>query len=202
MMLGIVAFVGEHGPDPRHDGKGGQEQALEHQSVIDVGRRGRAGDRHAVADGRDVVLGAPLARSVGLGPVSSPPRLARTEQVSRIRVRIAAQHADQHGMNLRQHTDARPLLQMAAQGRAADLAGGRRQAAPRRAFPEELSQGGQHPNRCRSGMPTPSLRGGVRNRYCRNQVQNLSSNSNPAHSQRPEMGWACQSVQSGRLNPG
>src|SRR3712207_5422562 len=37
-----------------------------------------------------------LARSVGLGPVRSPPRLARTEQVSRIgvedQVGVAAQH--------------------------------------------------------------------------------------------------------------
>src|SRR4051812_28297727 len=59
MMLGIVAFVGEHGPDPRHDGEGGQEQPLEHQSVVDVGCGGRTGDGHAVAG--DVVLGAPLA---------------------------------------------------------------------------------------------------------------------------------------------
>jgi len=27
--LGIVAVVGDHGPDPSHHGKGGQEQALE-----------------------------------------------------------------------------------------------------------------------------------------------------------------------------
>src|SRR3954468_20209148 len=111
-----------------------------------------------------------LPRSVGLGPVRSPPRLARTEQVSRIRV--AAQHADQDGMNLRQHTDARPLLQMAAQGRTADLAGGRRQAAPRRAFPQELSQRGHYPNRCRSGMTTTLLlRWRTEIDDCRDQVQ-------------------------------
>src|SRR4051812_48164822 len=68
MMLGIVAFVGEHGPDPRHDGKGGQEQPLEYQSVVDVGCSGRTGDRHAVAPGRDVVLGAPLAPVSWVGP--------------------------------------------------------------------------------------------------------------------------------------
>src|SRR5215207_6347426 len=28
MMLGVVALIGEHRPDPRHDRKGGQEQAL------------------------------------------------------------------------------------------------------------------------------------------------------------------------------
>jgi len=68
MMFGIVALVGEHGPDPRHDGEGGQEQPLEHQSVVDVGRRGRAGDGHTVAPGRDVVLGAPLASVSRIGP--------------------------------------------------------------------------------------------------------------------------------------
>src|SRR4051812_25196914 len=78
MMLGIVAFVGEHGPDPRHDGEGGQEQPLEHQSVVDVGCGGRTGDGHAVArdvvtgDGHavagDVVLGAPLAPVSWVGP--------------------------------------------------------------------------------------------------------------------------------------
>src|SRR4051794_18009236 len=66
MMLGIVAFVGEHGPDPRHDGEGGQEQPLEHQSVVDVGCGGRTGDGHAVA--RDVVLGAPFAPVSWVGP--------------------------------------------------------------------------------------------------------------------------------------
>src|SRR3954452_14935060 len=84
MMLGIVAFVGEHGPDPRHDGEGGQEQPLEHQSVIDVRRGGRkATGTPSPAMG---YLVPRLPRSVGLGPVRSPPRLARTEHVSRIRV--------------------------------------------------------------------------------------------------------------------
>ena len=37
MMLGIIAFVREHGPDPGHDREGSQEQALEDQRVIDIG---------------------------------------------------------------------------------------------------------------------------------------------------------------------
>src|SRR3954452_11788655 len=170
MMFGIVALVGEHGPDPRHDGEGGQEQPLEHQSVIDVRRGGRTGDRHAGA--RDGVLGAPLASisRIGASQIATAlgPHRARIEDQGR----VAAQHADQDAMNLRQHTDARPLLQMAAQSRTADLAGGRRQAAPRRAFPEELSQRGHHPNRCRSGMTTTSLlRWRTEIDDCRNQVQ-------------------------------
>ena len=48
---------------------------------------------------------------------------------------------------------------MSAQGRAAGLAPRLHQAAPRRAFPKKLPQGGQHPNRRRSGMAwTPLLR--------------------------------------------
>src|SRR3954462_4637805 len=60
-------------------------------------------------------------------------------------------------MDLRQHAEGCPLLEMSAQGRTAELAGGRRQAAPRRPLPEKLAQGGHHPNRRRSGM-TPLLR--------------------------------------------
>ena len=172
MMLGIVAFIGEHGPDPRHDGEGGQEQPLEHQSVIDVGCGGRTGDRHAVAHGRDMVLGASLASISRIGASQIATALGPHRASIEDQGRVAAQHADQDGMNLRQHTDARPLLQMAAQGRTADLAGARRQAAPRRAFPEELSQRGHHPNRCRSGMTTTSLlRWRAEIDDCRDQVQ-------------------------------
>src|SRR3954454_1091642 len=60
-------------------------------------------------------------------------------------------------MDLRQHAEVCPLLEMSAQGRTADLAGGRRQAAPRRPLPEKLAQGGHHPNRRRSGMATTPL---------------------------------------------
>src|SRR4051812_32397219 len=75
-------------------------------------------------------------------------------------------------MNLRQYTGARPLLQMAAQGRTADLISGRFQTAPRRALSEKLTQGGQHPNRRRSGMAATLLRRGrAEIDNCRDEVQ-------------------------------
>src|ERR1700759_135691 len=79
MMLGVIAFVGEHRADPGHDREGGEEQALEDERVIDVGRGHGAGHRHAIPVHREWYLLPRLPRSVGLGPVSSPPRLARTE---------------------------------------------------------------------------------------------------------------------------
>src|SRR4051812_27989464 len=172
MMFGIVAFVGEHGADPRHDGKSGQEQPLEHQSVIDVRRGGHAGDGHAVTHSRDVVFGAPFAPVSWIGPsqVTAPlgPHRAGIEDQGR----IAPQHADQDGMNLRQYTGARPLLEMAAQGRTADPARGGLQTAPRCAFPEKLPQSGQHSNCRRSGMAaTPLLRWRAEIDDRRDQVQ-------------------------------
>jgi|1186.fasta_scaffold191877_1 hypothetical protein len=75
MMLSVIVLVREPGPDAGRDGKGGREQPLERQGVIDIRRRDRAGDRHAVASGRDVMYLVPrLPRSVGLGPVRSSPR--------------------------------------------------------------------------------------------------------------------------------
>ena len=38
VALGVIPFVREHGPDARHDGEGGQEQPLEEERVVDVGR--------------------------------------------------------------------------------------------------------------------------------------------------------------------
>src|SRR3954464_1262870 len=38
MTLGVIPFVREHGPDAGHDREGGQEQALENERVVDVGR--------------------------------------------------------------------------------------------------------------------------------------------------------------------
>ena len=78
VLLGVVPFVREHGPDPGHDGEGGQEQALEQERAVDVGRRGRAGgDRHAITGPRVRWYLVPrLPRSVGLGPRRSPPRRA------------------------------------------------------------------------------------------------------------------------------
>src|SRR3954464_3519602 len=75
-------------------------------------------------------------------------------------------------MDLRQHAEVCPLLEMSAQGRTAELAGGRRQTAPRRALPEKLAQGGHHPNRRRSGMATTLLRRGrAEIDNCRDEVQ-------------------------------
>ncbi len=65
-----------------------------------------------------------LPRSVGLDPVRSPPRLARTEQLSRIKVsaanaprfgEVAAQHGHEQGVHLAQQARARPALEGAAQ---------------------------------------------------------------------------------------
>ena len=62
-----------------------------------------------------------LPRSVGFGPVSSPPRLARTEQLSTTTSHVAAsgagaRHADEDGMDPAQHRRRVPLVQAAAQG--------------------------------------------------------------------------------------
>jgi hypothetical protein len=89
---------GAHGPDTGHDCEGGQEQPLEEERVIDIGRRGEAGDRHAVPVGRDVVLGAPFAAvaRVGAGAIATalgPHRAGIEDQVG-----MAAPHTDQQGM--------------------------------------------------------------------------------------------------------
>src|SRR4051812_4277034 len=85
MVLGVIAFVGEHGPDPGHYGKGGQKQPLEDERVVDVGGRCTHATGTPSPSTATLYFVPRLARSVGLGPVRSPPRLARTEQVSRIR---------------------------------------------------------------------------------------------------------------------
>jgi hypothetical protein len=61
------ALVGEHGPDPGHDGEGGQEQTLEQDRVVDVGTGGGTGDRYAIAGSGEMVLAALLATVCGLG---------------------------------------------------------------------------------------------------------------------------------------
>ena len=63
----VIALVREHGPDLGHDGEGGQEQALEQHRIVDVGRRGRAGYRHAITGHCDMVLGPALAAVGGVG---------------------------------------------------------------------------------------------------------------------------------------
>src|SRR4051812_37632637 len=115
---------------------------------------------------------------IGSGQITAPlgPHRAGVEDQRR----IAAQHADQDGMNLRQYTGARPLLQMAAQGRTADLISGRFQTAPRRALSEKLTQGGQHPNRRRSGMAATLLGGGREKiNNCRDELKNQKTHPLP-----------------------
>src|ERR1700761_1332065 len=85
MMLGVIAVVGEHRADPGHDRKGGQEQALEDERVVTVAAVTVQATGTPSSSVAIWYLVPRLARSVGLGPVRSPPRLARTEQVSRIR---------------------------------------------------------------------------------------------------------------------
>jgi hypothetical protein len=84
MRFGVIPFVREHGADAGHNGEGGQEQALEDEGVVDVGGCRNAGDGVPFPVTATWYLVPRLPRSVGLGPVSSPPRLARTEQLSTI----------------------------------------------------------------------------------------------------------------------
>ena len=71
------------GADAGHDRKGSEEKPLEDEGVVDVGcGHGRRPPARRPRRSRCGTWAA--ARSVGFGPVRSPPRLARTEQVSRI----------------------------------------------------------------------------------------------------------------------
>jgi hypothetical protein len=144
--LGIVALVAEHGADPGHDREGTQEQALEQDRVVDVGRGGGAGHRHAVPVHRDMVLGAPLApiRRVRAGEVAAA--FGAHGACIEDQVGMAAQHADQQGVHLRQQARPRPPHQAAAQGRAAGLVLGGDQAAPWRALAQEAPQRRHHPD--------------------------------------------------------
>jgi hypothetical protein len=108
MALGVVAFVGEHGPDAGHDGEGSEEQPLEDERVVDVGRCGGARDRHAVPGDRDVILGAPFGPVRQIGPGESAAALGADRAAVQDQVRVAPQHADQQGMDLRQHAEPRP----------------------------------------------------------------------------------------------
>ena len=85
MVFGVVFFIREHGADAGHNREGGQEQPLEDKRVVDICRGGNAGDWHADPSVAIWYLVPLLPRSVGLGPVRSPPRLARTEQLSTFR---------------------------------------------------------------------------------------------------------------------
>jgi hypothetical protein len=49
MTFGVISLIDKHSPEPRHHGRGAQEQPLEREHVANVRRRCRAGDRHTVA---------------------------------------------------------------------------------------------------------------------------------------------------------
>src|SRR4051794_773088 len=83
-------------------------------------------------------------------------------------------------MDLRQHAEVCPLLEMSAQGRTAELAGGRRQAAPRRPLPEKLAQGAPPPTRRRWGMATTLLGGGREKiNNCRDELKKQKTHPLP-----------------------
>ena len=65
-----------------------------------------------------------LARSVGLGRVQSPARLARIEHVSRMsECGVAAQHGDQQGVHLLQQARARQRSRAGARRAAGHVRG-------------------------------------------------------------------------------
>src|SRR3954468_1353732 len=78
-----------------------------------------------------------LARSVGLGPARSPPRLARTEPLSRIRVGLPRSIATSSACTLPRHRVLGPEGQEPPQGRATDLLDRGAQTAPRQAVTQE-----------------------------------------------------------------
>src|SRR3954454_1868542 len=102
-----------------------------------------------------------LPRSVGLGPVSSPPCLARTEQLSTttsqgalpgpartIRIRATWTHPAQQGRGA-------PLVQAAAQGGAAGAPGRGPQLPPLHALADEEPQGLDDLDRRQGWAPGP-----------------------------------------------
>ena len=173
MGLGVVALVGEYGPDARHDGESGQKQPLEDERVVDIGGRGHAGDRDAGPVHGDMILGAPLGtiRRVWAGKVA--PALGAHRAGVQDQVGVAAQHADQHGMDLCQHAGLGPMPQASAQGRATGLGGRGGQAAPRRALAQEPAQGRQHADGCGGRVTAPAMtRPPTRVDHRRNEMQN------------------------------
>src|SRR4051812_37529058 len=73
VVLSIVALVGENRTDAGHDCEGGQEQALDNERVVDIGRGHGAGHRYAVPVSPNVVFGAPLAAVgwIGTGEIAA-----------------------------------------------------------------------------------------------------------------------------------
>ena len=148
VVLGIIALVRKHRANPGHDRKGGQEQALEDERVVDVGRGDGAGHRHAIPVGCDVILAAPLGqiRRIGAGEVA--PALGAHGTGVEDQVGVAAQHADQYGVDAGQHAGLGPARQAPAQG-------------------------GQHANGCGGRVTAPAMtRPPTRVDHRRNEMQN------------------------------
>src|SRR4051812_22313303 len=131
-----------------------------------------------------------LARSVGLGPVRSPARLARTEQLSRIRSGWRPQHADQQGVHLRQHTRLGPACEPPPQGRAARLRRCRGQTAPGCALAQEAPQSRQHPDCLGRRMAAAVLPGWIAHlNHCRDHAQNPAVQGCPPCLTRQTWAW-------------
>jgi hypothetical protein len=141
MTLGVIPFVREHRPDAGHDREGSQEKALENERVVDVGRGRHTRDRHPVSIHRDIVLRAPLGAVRRVGARQITPAFGADRAAVQDQIRMAPQHADQHGMDLRQQARLGPACQPSPQGRSADLSLCRGQAAPRCALAQEPPQG-------------------------------------------------------------
>ena len=89
VVRAVVAGIGEPAGAPDADQQGEAQQFGEHPGIVDIGGRGHGAERQPVARDHDMILGAGLA-PVGFGPVSSPPCLARTLQLSTITSRSRA----------------------------------------------------------------------------------------------------------------
>src|SRR5688500_17674182 len=87
-----------------------------------------------------------LPRSVGLGPVRSPPRLARTEHASRIRSGWPRSMPTSRACTFANRPVLAHRIRAAAQGRGAGLVLGGDQAAPWRALAQEAPQRRHHPD--------------------------------------------------------
>jgi hypothetical protein len=97
-----------------------------------VGRGRRAGDRNAVPGDRDVILTAPLGAVRGIGPGEVAATLGSHRAAVQDQVGMAPQHADQHGVNLRQQLGLRPTRQEAAELACASVAFRPRHGVPSR----------------------------------------------------------------------
>src|SRR5215208_5103258 len=85
MMFGIIPFVREHRADPGHNRVGSPEQTLEDDVSLTLAAVATHATGTPSPSTATLSFVPRLARSVGLGLVRSPARLARTEQLSRIR---------------------------------------------------------------------------------------------------------------------